>query len=97
MKIRNCNTPTCKDSAGNCSTPGTNGLPVILKTYLKFLGDPSVLRYPDKHRLAMFRTIIDAIRKHNRKIKIALCKEDIKIWKALGMPLNGLYCNCMDS
>jgi hypothetical protein len=28
MKIRNCNPPTCKDSAGNCSIPGADGLPV---------------------------------------------------------------------
>lgn len=28
MKIRSCNHPTCKDSAGNCSIPGADGLPV---------------------------------------------------------------------
>jgi hypothetical protein len=43
----------------------------------------------------MFRAIIDAIKKHDKKIKIALCKEDIKIWKSLDMQINGLQCNCL--
>ncbi len=59
------------------------------------INDGVKLRYPEKYRLAMFRTIIKAIRKHDRKVKIALCKEDPKIWKSLGMKINGLYCNCM--
>jgi len=69
----------------------------LLKINSSLINDGTKLRYPEKHRLSMFRTIIDAIRKHDRKIKIALCKEDIEIWKALEMPINGLYCNCLDS
>ncbi len=67
----------------------------LLKITSGLVSDGTKLRYPEKYRLAMFRTIIDVIRKHDRKVKIALCKEDSKIWKALGIPLNGLYCNCM--
>jgi len=48
------------------------------------------LRYPEKYRLAMFRTRIDAIGKHDKKVKIALCKEDIKIRKALLSLSNGV-------
>ncbi len=67
----------------------------LLKINSSLINDGAKLRYPEKYRLAMFRTLIDAIRKHDKKVKIALCKEDIKIWKALKMPINGLYCNCM--
>ena len=33
----------------------------------------------------MFRTIIEAIKKHRGDIDIALCKEQPEIWKALGL------------
>jgi hypothetical protein len=59
------------------------------------MNDGTKLRYPEEHRLAMFRTIIQAIRQHDKQIKIALCKEDSKIWKSLNMQVNGLYCNCL--
>jgi|GEM_PF-6219882 len=67
----------------------------LLKINSGLINDGSKLRYPDEHRLAMFNTIIDAIKKHDKKAKIALCKEDVKIWNALDMPINGLYCNCL--
>jgi spore photoproduct lyase len=67
----------------------------LLKINSSLVNDGTKLRYPDKYRLAMFRTILKAIKKHDRRVKIALCKEDSKIWKAIGMPINGLYCNCM--
>ncbi len=43
----------------------------------------------------MFKVIIDTIKKHDRKLKVALCKEDVKIWKGLGMQIYGLNCNCL--
>lgn len=67
----------------------------LLKVTSGLISDGTKLRYPDEHRLAMFKTIIDAIRKHDKKVKIALCKEDVKIWKDLNIPINGLYCNCL--
>ena len=67
----------------------------LLKINSGLINEGTKLRYPDKYRLAMFRTIIKAIKQHDKKVKIALCKENSKIWKALGMPINGLYCNCM--
>jgi len=67
----------------------------LLKVTSGLISDGTKLRYPDEHRLAMFKTIIDAIKKHDKKVKIALCKEDIKIWKNLNMQINGLYCNCL--
>ena len=67
----------------------------LLKINSGLVNDGSKLRYPDEHRLAMFKAIIDTIKKHDKKIKIALCKEDVKIWKSLGMQINGLHCNCL--
>jgi len=67
----------------------------LLKIHSGLINDGSKLRYPKEHRLAMFRVIIDAIKKHDKKIKIALCKEDVTIWKNLGIPINGLLCNCL--
>jgi spore photoproduct lyase len=67
----------------------------LLKIHSGLINDGSKLRYPDEHRLTMFRVIIDAIKKHDKMVKIALCKEDTKIWKNLAMHLNGLQCNCL--
>jgi spore photoproduct lyase len=67
----------------------------LLKINSGLINDGLKLRYPDKYRLSMFKTIIYAIKKHDKKITIALCKENSKIWKSLDMQINGLYCNCL--
>lgn len=67
----------------------------LLKINSGLVNDGPKLRYPEEHRLAMFRVIVDAIKKHDKRIKIALCKEEVKIWKSLGMQINGLQCNCL--
>jgi len=67
----------------------------LLKIHSGLISEGTKLRYPDIHRLAMFKSIIDAIKKHDRRVHISLCKEDIKIWKNLGMQVNGLRCNCL--
>ena len=43
----------------------------------------------------MFKTIIEAIKKHKSDIDVALCKEQPEIWKALGLGMKGLSCNCV--
>ena len=53
------------------------------------------LRYPKAQRVTMFRTIIEAIRKHGPDVHIALCKEQPQIWKAVGLDAKGLLCNCV--
>jgi hypothetical protein len=53
------------------------------------------LRYPKTQRIKMFATIIEAIRKHGTGVDIALCKEHPQIWKALGLDMQGLSCNCL--
>ncbi|MCE5193936.1 MAG: hypothetical protein LLF28_00520 [Nitrospiraceae bacterium] len=67
----------------------------LLKINSGLISEGTKLRYPDEHRLAMFKVIVDTIKKHDRKVKVALCKEDIKIWKSLDMTINGLQCNCL--
>ncbi|HDH12800.1 MAG TPA: hypothetical protein ENG83_11510 [Nitrospirae bacterium] len=67
----------------------------LLKITSGLINEGAKLRYPEKYRLEMFHTIIDAIREHDRKATIALCKEDAKIWKTLRMQQNGLHCNCL--
>jgi len=67
----------------------------LLKINSGLINDGIKLRYPVEHRLAMFKLIIDCIKKHDKKLKIALCKEDVKIWKSLGMQINGVQCNCL--
>lgn len=53
------------------------------------------LRYPKAQRIKMFRTIIEAIRRHSPDVDIALCKEQPQIWKAVGLDMKGLLCNCV--
>ena len=53
------------------------------------------LRYPKSKRIEMFKTIIEAIKKHRSDIDVALCKEHSEIWKALGLGMKGLSCNCV--
>src|SRR3990172_3764969 len=68
----------------------------LLKVTSGLISDGTKLRYPEEYRTAMFRTIINSIRRQDNSVKIALCKEDMSIWKSLGMPINGLYCNCLE-
>jgi len=53
------------------------------------------LRYPKAQRIKMFETIIEVIRKHRTDVHIALCKEEPKTWKAVGLDMKGLSCNCL--
>ncbi len=52
-------------------------------------------RYPRECRLEMFSAIAKEIRRHSPRIDIALCKESVEIWKAVGLDGNGLRCNCL--
>ncbi len=67
----------------------------LLKINSGLISEGTKLRYPDEHRLAMFKVIVDTIKKHDKRVKIALCKEDVKIWKSLVMQINALQCNCL--
>ena len=67
----------------------------LLKINKSLVREGKKLRYPKNLRIKMFRTIIDAIKKHKNDINIALCKEQPEIWKALSLEMKGLSCNCV--
>ena len=52
------------------------------------------MRYPREYRIEMFRAIADGIRRCDKKVQIALCKETPQVWKAVGLDGKGLFCNC---
>lgn len=56
--------------------------------------DAGKKRYDYKTRVRLYSHIIKAIRKRNRKVRIALCKETIKVWNACGLDHRGMCCNC---
>jgi len=67
----------------------------LLKVNKSLVKEGGKLRYPKDLRIKMFETIIEAIKMHRGDIDIALCKEQPEIWKALGLNMKGLKCNCL--
>jgi integrase len=47
-----------------------------------------------ERRIEMFRAIADGVRRCDKKVRIALCKETPQVWKAVGLEGKGLFCNC---
>ena len=67
----------------------------LLKINRSLVKEGGKLRYPERLRIKIFRTIIEAIKRHKDDIAIALCKEPPPIWKAVGLNVKGLRCNCL--
>ncbi len=67
----------------------------LLKINRSLVKEGKKLRYPKNLRIKMFGTIIEEIKKYGSDIDIALCKEQPEIWKALGLGIKGLSCNCV--
>jgi spore photoproduct lyase len=68
----------------------------LLKINRSLVKEGKKLRYPKNLRIKMFGTIIEAIRKHGIDFEIALCKEEAQIWKAVGLEMKKLSCNCVN-
>ena len=68
----------------------------LLRINKSMVREGGKLRYNEGQRIEMFRTIIEAIKQNRSDIHIALCKEQPQIWKALGLNMKGLLCNCLD-
>jgi spore photoproduct lyase len=68
----------------------------LLRVHDKLVKEGGKLRYPRDQRIRMFRTIIEQIRENDRDVKISLCKESPQIWRAVGLDLKRLACNCVD-
>lgn len=67
----------------------------LLKINGSLVAEAGKLRYPPEKRQKMFKTIVDAIRKRDRNVSIALCKENGVVWKSVGLNGAGLCCNCL--
>ncbi len=67
----------------------------LLKINRSLVKEGKKLRYPKNLRIKMFGTIIETIKKYGSDIDIALCKEQSEIWRALGLNMKGLKCNCL--
>jgi len=68
----------------------------LLRINKSMVREGGKLRYKKDQRIEMFRTIIETIKQNRSDIHIALCKEQPQIWKALGLNMKGLLCNCLD-
>lgn len=68
-----------------------NGRPVDLFGYLSEK-DPSGFKYrlPFKEQVALYRFAIERL--DRRRITPALCKEDVSVWKEVGLPFKGCHC-----
>jgi len=68
----------------------------LLKVNGSLIVEAGKLRYPRECRIEMFRSIVDGIRRCDKNVQIALCKETPQVWKAAGLDGKGLCCNCTD-
>lgn len=66
----------------------------LLKVNNSLIVEAGKLRYPRECRIEMFRSIVDGIRRCDKNVQIALCKETPQVWKAAGLDGKGLCCNC---
>ncbi|MEM3580930.1 MAG: hypothetical protein QXQ64_06685 [Candidatus Bathyarchaeia archaeon] len=67
------------------------------KTWTVYLKENSKWgkRIPFEQRFDMFADIIDYLRERHGFEKIALCKEPVMMWEALGMDWKSCRCNCV--
>jgi spore photoproduct lyase len=76
---------------GLASAAGKNGRPTDLFEYLSEK-DPSGFKYrlPFESQVEMYRFVIDRL--DRSRITAALCKEDVSLWKAVGLKFDGCHC-----
>jgi spore photoproduct lyase len=78
-------------SMGLATAAERNGRPVDLFEYLSEK-DPSGFKYrlPFEQQIEMYRFALDRL--DRSKITPALCKEDVSVWKAVGLRFGGCHC-----
>lgn len=78
-------------SMGLATAAAKNGRPRDLFDYLSEK-DPSGFKYrlPFEQQVEMFRFVVDRL--DRRRIVPALCKEDVSVWKAVGLEFDGCHC-----
>ena len=67
------------------------------KSWVKYLSERSNwgLKIPFSVRLDMYRSIIDFLREQGYQGPVALCKETLRMWNALGLNWLEIKCNCI--
>jgi spore photoproduct lyase len=68
----------------------------LLRLEEKLVMDAGKKRFPDQKRVEMYRYVSGLIKEKSEAIKIALCKEPKRIWRASGIESKGMTCNCTD-
>jgi spore photoproduct lyase len=78
-------------SMGLATAARKNGRPVDLFGYLSEK-DPSGFKFrlPFDRQVELYRFAIERL--DRRRITPALCKEDVSVWKAVGLKFNGCHC-----
>ena len=78
-------------SMGLATAAGKNGRPTDLFDYLSEK-DPSGFKYrlPFEQQVELYRFAIDRL--DRSRITPALCKEDVSVWKAVGLKFDGCHC-----
>lgn len=78
-------------SMGLATAAEQNGRPIDLFQYLSEK-DPSGFKYrlPFNDQVALYRFALERL--DRRRITPALCKEDVSVWKAVGLRFSGCHC-----
>ena len=67
----------------------------LLRINRSLVKENGKLRYPKELRIRMFKNIVEAIKRNDPTVEISLCKESPHIWKAAGLKMKRLSCNCV--
>jgi spore photoproduct lyase len=67
----------------------------LLRIHKSLVKEGGKLRYHRKQRVKMFKTIVEEIRKNQPPATISLCKESPEVWRAVGLDMRTLSCNCV--
>jgi hypothetical protein len=78
-------------SMGLATAARKNYRPTDLFDYLSEK-DPSGFKYrlPFEQQVEMYKFVLDRL--DRKRIVPALCKEDVSVWKAVGLKFNGCHC-----
>jgi hypothetical protein len=78
-------------SMGLVTAAGKNDRPTDLFEYLSEK-DPSGFKYriPFEQQVAMYKFALNRL--DRKRIVPALCKEDVSVWKAVGLKFDGCHC-----
>lgn len=88
--------PGCK-SAHDARANAGQVHPAVTDAAVARIGDDNRWRFRDDLRIAMYRTVVDEIRALDATVPIALCKETLAMWQAVGLDPAQCRCNCVET